>query len=168
MQNNTFTNVSEGASINFHSNGRVQELRFLNNTFILRNTLGSFSAAVDVAQPVEPLGRTLPEVVNLIIQGNNIQPTSPTPTENPTYYGFDITSVNRKYWIGNLQITDNIFSSAAPQNADQIVISSSPHFLGTSSISGNVFDNGSPVAVNRESNSSNGLDTLDTCLRIPA
>jgi len=70
------------------------------------------------------------------------------PANNPAYYGFDIQSPHLKYWIGNLQITGNIFSFAAPQNADQIVISSAPHFLGTSSISGNVFDNGSPVAVN--------------------
>jgi len=148
VQNNTFTNVSQGAQIKFHSNGRVQELRFLNNTVILRNTLGSFSDAVAVSEPTEPLGRTLPEVVNLIIQGNHIQPTSPMPANNPAYYGFDITSPHLKYWIGNLQITGNIFSFAAPQNADQIVISSAPNFLGTSSISGNVFDNGLPVAVN--------------------
>jgi len=148
VQNNTFTNVSEGAAIWFHSNGRVQELRFLNNTVILRNTLGSWSTAVDVIEPTEPLNRTLPGVVNLIIDGNNIQPTSPTPTDNPYYVGFDIQSPHRKYWIGNLQITGNKFSVAAPQNDDQILISNWPRFLGSSSISGNVFDNGSPVTVN--------------------
>jgi len=148
VQNNTFTNVSEGAVINFHPNGRVQELRFLDNTVVLRNTVGVFSGAVYVLEPTQPLGRNLPEVVSLVIQGNNIQPLTTMPTDNPSYYGFDIQSQHRKYWIGNLQITGNIFSSAAPQNADQIVISNSPHFLGSSTISGNVFSNGSPVAVN--------------------
>jgi len=148
VQNNTFTNVSEGAAIWFHSNGRVKELRFLNNTVILRNKLGSWSTAVDVIEPTEPPTRTMPEVVSLIIEGNIITPTSPTPTYNPYYLGFDIQSPHRKYWIGNLQITGNKFSFAAPQNGDQILISNSTQFLGSSSINGNVFDNGSPVAVN--------------------
>jgi hypothetical protein len=148
VQNNTFTDVSEGAAMWFHSNGRVQELRFLNNVVILRNRLGSWSAAVDVIEPTEPRSRTFPELVNLIIQGNNIQPASITPTYNPYYLGFNIQSPNLRYWIGNLQITGNKFSSAAPQNGNQILISNSPQFLGSSSISGNSSDNGSPVTVN--------------------
>jgi hypothetical protein len=148
VQNNTFTDVSEGAAIWFHSYGRVQELRFLNNVVILRNALGSWSAAVDVIEPTEPRGRTMPELVSLIIQGNNIQPASTTPTYNPYYLGFNIQSPNLRYWIGNLQITGNTFSSAAPQNGNQILFSNSPEFLGSSSISANFFDNGSPVPVN--------------------
>src|SRR5271165_674701 len=148
VQNNTFTNVSQGAAINFHSNGRVQELRFLNNVVTLRNILGSWSTAVDVIEPTEPLNGTLPEVVSLIIDGNNIQPLTTTPAYNPYYVGFNIQSPNLKYSIGDLQILDNTFSLATPQNAEQILISNSPTFLGSSSISGNVFSDGSAVAVN--------------------
>ncbi len=93
VQNNTFINVAEGAVINFHSNGRVQELRFLDNTVVLRNTLGVFSGAVYVLEPTQPLGRTLPEVVSLVIQGNSIQPLTTMPTDNPSYVGFDIESI---------------------------------------------------------------------------
>jgi len=148
VQNNTFTNVSQGAAINFHSTGQVQELRFLNNTVTLRNILGSWSTAVDVIEPTEPLNGTLPEVVSLIIDGNNIQPLTTTPAYNPYYVGFNIQSPNLKYSIGDLQILDNTFSLATPQNAEQILISNSPTFLGSSSISGNVFSDGSAVAVN--------------------
>jgi hypothetical protein len=148
VQNNTFTNVLMGAEILFHSTGRLQELRFLNNLVILRNTYGSWSVAVNVAEPTELPARVFPELVSLIIQGNNIQPASTTPTYNPQYLVFNIQSPNRRYWIGNLQIIGNKFSAAAPRNGNQILISNSPQFLGSSSISGNFFDNGSPVTVN--------------------
>ena len=102
-QNNTFTDVSDGAAISFHSTGRVQELRFINNLVILRNKLGNWSTVVDVIEPNELRARTFPELVSLIIQGNYIQPESTTPTYNPYYVGFDIQSPTRRYWIGNLQ-----------------------------------------------------------------
>jgi hypothetical protein len=149
VQNNTFTDVSEGATICFHSGGRVQELRFLNNLVILSNTFGNWSTVVDVIEPNDPpIPNNFPEVVSLIIQGNSIQPTSATPAYNPYYVGFDIQSPNRRCWIGNLQITGNKFASAAPQNNEQILVSNSPQFLGSSSISANFFGNGSPVTVN--------------------
>ena len=148
VQNNTFTDVSDGAAIAFHSYGRVQELRFINNIVVLRNKLGDWSTAINVIEPNELPARTFPEVVSLVIQGNNIQPESTLPTYNPYYVGFNIQSPTRRYWIGNLQIVGNKFSAAAPQNGEQIMISNSPQFLGSSTISGNVFDNGSPVPVN--------------------
>jgi hypothetical protein len=148
VQNNTFTDVSEGATISFHSTGRVKELRFLDNLVILRNELGSWSTAIDVIEPNEPRARTFPELASLIIQGNHIQPETTMPTYNPYYVGFNIQSPTRRYWIGNLQIIGNIFAAAAPQNGDQILISNWPQFLGSSTISGNFFDNGSPVTVN--------------------
>ena len=148
VQNNTFTDVDQGATIAFHNTGRVKELRFLNNLVILRNIYGSWSWVVDVIEPKELPARTFPELVSLIIQGNKIQPATATPTYNPNYVGFDIQSQTRRYWIGNLQITNNKFSTAAPQNGEQILISNSPQFLGSSSITGNVFDNGSAVTVN--------------------
>jgi hypothetical protein len=99
-------------------------------------------------EPNELPARTFPEVVSLVIQGNTIQPESTLPSYNPYYVGFNIQSPTRRYWIGNLQIIGNKFSAAAPQNGEQIMISNSPQFLGSSTISGNVFDNGSPVPVN--------------------
>jgi hypothetical protein len=148
VQNNTFTDVSEGATISFHSTGRVKELRFLDNLVILRNELGSWSTAIDVIEPNEPRARTFPELASLIIQGNHIQPETTMPTYNPYYVGFNIQSPTRRYWIGNLQIIGNIFAAAAPQNGDQILISNWPQFLGSSTISGNFFDNASPVTAN--------------------
>jgi hypothetical protein len=41
VQNNTFTDVTQGAVVSFHSSGRVQELRFLNNLVNLQNELGT-------------------------------------------------------------------------------------------------------------------------------
>jgi hypothetical protein len=149
VQNNTFVNVTCGASVNFHATGKLQDLEFLDNTVVLVNTTASVTQAVVISEPGQSISglRNKPEVVNLAIEGNKIQAAAVTPRSNNAYAGFQILSPNQRYFVGRLTITGNLFSGANTNNAQQIRITNAPNFVLNSQISDNFYYDGTPANV---------------------
>jgi len=149
VQNNTFVNVYCGVAVKFHATGKIQDLEFLDNTVVLRNTYTRMTGAVMVSEPVESIAglRNKPEVVNLAIQGNKVQAATVTQRPNSAYTGFFIISQNQKYFVDTLTITGNQFSGANTNNGQQIMITNAPTFVLNSQISNNYYYDGTPVNV---------------------
>ncbi|MBV8533834.1 MAG: hypothetical protein JO207_08530 [Verrucomicrobia bacterium] len=149
VQNNTFNSVYCGALVKFHATGKLQDLEFIDNTVVLRNSFARATQAVAVAEPIESVAglSNKPEVVNIAIQGNSVQAASVTPQSNDEYAGFVIISQTQKYFVDTLTITGNRFSGANTNNGRQIAITNAPNFVTNSQISGNYYDDGTAVIV---------------------
>jgi hypothetical protein len=149
VQNNTFVDVDCGAAVKFHPTGKLQDLEFLGNTVVLRNTTAYTTEAVAVSETPDSISglRNKPEVVNLVIQGNSIQAETVTAQTNSAFTGFQIISQNQRYFVDTLTITGNQFSGANTNNGQQIKVTNAPNFVLNSQISDNHYYDGTSVNV---------------------